>query len=275
MQKRKLEDLNLLDDFLFNKIVSHSEYGQQFSRELLRIVLGKTVGKLQVVPQKVYYGNDPRFHGARLDVYLEEDDAATIYDVEPEQITDKRKLVNIPKRVRFYHSKIDATALKSGADYQQLKNVVVIMIMSEDPFGYNHMVYTIENSCKELPNMPYNDGAKTLFLYTRGTEGNPTEELKSFLHYMEQSNEDNAKSDWLKKVHQMVRDVKRDEEVSLEYMKIFEREEMVREEGRAEGRELQMRELVQKQIDKGKTAKEIADTFDMSVETIENIIKQF
>ena len=46
MQKRKLEDLNLLDDFLFNKIVSHSEYGQQFSRELLRIVLGKTVGKL-------------------------------------------------------------------------------------------------------------------------------------------------------------------------------------------------------------------------------------
>ena len=67
MQNRKLEDLNLLDDFLFNKIVSHSEYGQQFSRELLRIVLGKNVGKLQVIPQKVYYGSDPRFHGARLE----------------------------------------------------------------------------------------------------------------------------------------------------------------------------------------------------------------
>ncbi len=272
MQKRKLEDLNLLDDFLFNKIESHAEYGEQFSRELLRIVLGKTVGRLKVIPQKVYYGNDPRFHGARLDVYLEDEDAATIYDVKPEQITNKKKMVNIPKRVRFYHSKIDATSLNSGADYQQLKNVVVIMIMSEDPFGYNHMVYTIENSCKELPDMPYDDGAKTLFLYTRGTEGNPTEELRSFLCYMEQSSEENAKSDWLKEVHQMVRDVKRDEEVSLEYMKIFEREEMVREEGREEGRELKLLELIQKKLAKGKSVREIAEMLEEHVEVVEQFI---
>ena len=88
---------------------------------------------------------------------------------------------------------------------------------------------------------------------------------------LQQSNEDNAKGDWLKKVHQMVRDVKRDEEVSLEYMKIFEREEMVREEGR----ELQMRDLVQKKLDKGKTAQEIADELEESVEAIESIIGRF
>ena len=69
----------------------------------------------------------------------------------------------------------------------------------------------------------------------------------------------------------MVRDVKRDEEVSLEYMKIFEREEMVREEGR----ELQMRDLVQKKLDKGKTAQEIADELEESVEAIESIIGRF
>ena len=275
MQRRKLEDLNLLDDFLFNKIVCHSEYGEQFSRELLRIVLGKNVGRLQVIPQKVYYGTDPRFHGARLDVYLEEDDVATIYDVEPEQITDKKKLVNIPKRVRFYHSKIDATSLKSGADYRELKNVVVIMIMSEDPFGYNHMVYTIENSCKELPDMPYDDGAKTLFLYTKGTEGNPTEELKNFLHYMEQSNEENAKNDWLKSVHQMVRDVKRDEEVSLEYMKIFEREEMVREEGREEGQVegINLAKIVFRLRRDGLSNEEIAKECNIDILLVEEILE--
>jgi hypothetical protein len=96
------------------------------------------------------------------------------------------------------------------------------------------MWYTIETGCKELPNLPYDDGAKTIFLYTRGTEGNPREELKELLSYMENSCEENAKNDMLKKMHQMMRHVKSDEEVSIEYMKIFEREKMIREEGREE-----------------------------------------
>lgn len=143
----------------------------------------------------------------------------------------KEALVNIPKRVRFYHSKIDAGALKSGEDYRSLKNVIVIMIMSVDPFGYNHMVYTIENSCREIPMMPYDDGAKSLFLYTNGTEGHPTKELRDFLQYVEKSCEENAKNEALKSIHRIVSEVKSNKEVSFEYMKIFEREQMIREEG--------------------------------------------
>ena len=37
-------------------------------------------------------------------------------------------------------------------------------------------------------------------------------------------------------IHRMVQTVKQDKEVSLEYMKILERERMIREEGREEGR---------------------------------------
>jgi hypothetical protein len=71
---RQLKDLNLLYDFLFNKMVSHPEFGEEFSRELLRILFGREFGKLQVVAQKVCYGSDTDTHGARLDVYLEEED---------------------------------------------------------------------------------------------------------------------------------------------------------------------------------------------------------
>jgi hypothetical protein len=39
-----------------------------------------------------------------------------------------------------------------------------------------------------------------------------------------------AKNDMLKKVHQMMGHVKSNEEVSIEYMKIFEREKRIREE---------------------------------------------
>ena len=137
--------------------------------------------------------------------------------------------------IRFYHAKIDARSLKSGESYRMLKKVIVIMITPYDPFGLNHMIYTIRNKCEEIPNMPYDDGARTVFLYTRGTEGNPPEELKQFLHYMEHTTEENAITDNLRSIHQMVNLVKQDEEVSLQYMKIFEREEMLIQQGIEQG----------------------------------------
>ena len=98
------------------------------------------------------------------------------------------------------------------------------------------MVYTIKNSCVEVPELEYEDGAKTIFLYTRGKEGNPPEELKQLLHYMEHSSIENASTESLKKLHRMVTAVKRDGEVGLAYMKSFEREERIRKQGEAEGK---------------------------------------
>ncbi len=235
MNKRKLEELNLLDDFLFNKMVSHPEFGEEFARELLRIILGKEVGKLEVISQKIYYGSNTDRHGARLDVYLEETEEllenATIYDLEPEGESKEEDLKSLARRVRFYHSKIDVGSLKSGQDYRTLKNVIVIFIMPKDPLGANRMFYTIENKCRELPELPYDDGAKTIFLYTKGTEGNPKKELIELLRYMESSCDGNVTNESLKKIDRMMKRIKSDEEVSLEYMKIYEREQMLTEKG--------------------------------------------
>ena len=98
------------------------------------------------------------------------------------------------------------------------------------------MVYTIKNGCIEVPELEYGDGAQTIFLYTRGREGNPPEELKQLLHYMEHSSIENASTENLKKLHRMVTAVKRDGEVGLAYMKSFEREERIRKQGEAEGK---------------------------------------
>ncbi len=245
MEKRKLEDLNLLDDFLFGSVLTYPGIGEKFARELLRTIFGREFGHLTVVPQKIYYGSDTDFHGARLDVYLEEelpDEVNIVYDVEPNQSDDTESVLALPKRVRFYHAKIDARCLKAGEKYTSLKSVVVIMIMPSDPFGLNRMIYTIRSMCQEVPDLPYDDGARTLFLYTRGTEGDPPEELRQFLNYMEKSLEENAKNETLRSIHEMVKLVKQDEEVSLKYMKIFEREEMLVNRGRNLERENTERE---------------------------------
>ncbi|MDO5405915.1 MAG: hypothetical protein Q4F28_01125 [Eubacteriales bacterium] len=247
--KKKLEDLNLLDDFLFGSLVSYPGLGVKFIRLLLQIIFGRTFGKLVVHPQKVYYGSDTDKHGTRLDVYLEEEQesdftaeedeepgGATIYDVEPDQNDNEAARTALPKRIRFYHAKIDAQSLKSGETYHALKNVVIIIITPYDPFGIDRMVYTIQNRCREEPDMLYDDGAMTVYLYTKGHRGNPPEELQKLLRYMEHTTEENATTKELQDIQQMVEVVKRDGEVSIEYMKIYEREEMLLNRGRQEGR---------------------------------------
>lgn len=70
----------------------------------------------------------------------------------------------------------------------------------------------------------------------RGTEGEPEEELQQLLRYMEHTTEENARNATLRNIQRMVEKVKQDGEVSLEYMKIFEREEMLIKQGRKEER---------------------------------------
>lgn len=245
MAKRKLEDLNLLDDFLFGSMVTHPEVGEKFVRESLKTIFGKDFGKLTVVPQKVYYGIDTDKHGARLDVYLEESplentgDVAAVYDMEPDKNDDNNAVKALPRRVRFYHAVIDGNSLNSGESYKQLKDVFVILITTYDPLNGHRMVYTIRNMCQEMPSLPYEDGAQTIFLYTKGTEGDPPKELRELLYYMENTTEENAINDSLKRIHQMVMLVKQDKEVKLSFMKIFEREEMLIKQGQEQGQLLE------------------------------------
>lgn len=91
-----------MDDFLFGTLVSHKEFGEAFCRELLQTIFQRKFGKLKVIPQRQYYGDDTENHGTRLDVYLEEDCAElepeALYDLEAEKAKDKNKRQNLPKR---------------------------------------------------------------------------------------------------------------------------------------------------------------------------------
>lgn len=231
MQKRTLEELNLLDDFLLATMVDHPKYGDSFCRLLLKIIFGREFGKMKIITQKVYYGSDTSLHGTRLDVYLEEElsdsetmELSTIYDLEVDKNDDFQDVLALPKRVRFYHSKIDAISLQSGVGYDMLKNVIIIMIMPYDPFGENQMVYTVSNRILELPEFPYEDGAKTLFFYTKGKKGNLSESIQQLMRYMEDTKRENVTNADLQNMHSMVEAVKENKELRTNYMKAYERE---------------------------------------------------
>lgn len=240
-EKKKLEDMDLLDNFLFGTLVTYPVLGEEFTRRFLKIIFGREFKRLLVVPQKIYYGDDSNLHGARLDVYIEEEASdeecpvqATVYDMEPDKNVGDVKA--LPRRIRFYHAKLDSKSLAAGVDYNSLKNVIVIMITPYDPFGLGRMVYTIKNHCVEVPDMEYEDGAMTLFLYTKG-KWEDNEEMGQLLRYMEDTRDVNAVNDDLAEIHNMVRTVKKDAEVSVAYMRMMEDIEMLMKQGHQKGLE--------------------------------------
>lgn len=243
MQRRKLEELNLMDDFLFNAMLTHPETGEKFTHTILKLLFNRDFKNLKVSAQKFYAGMNTDLRGARLDVCIEGDcvdidgeDIPSVYDVEPDQNDKAEAIAAFPKRSRFYHAIIDSRSLKSGEDFGKLKQVYVIFICNYDLFGYDRVWYTIKNRCLEELEMDYEDGAVTLVLYTRGTKGKISEELRQFLNYMENTDQNNAVNDELKSIQRMVDAVKRDGEVSLRYMKSFEHDQLMYERGIEQGR---------------------------------------
>lgn len=177
--------------------------GEEFARILLSTILGKPIRKVKV------------------------------YDVEPNNKYEKESL---PRRMRYYHALIDTQILASGVDYNRLQNVIIIIILPYDPFDQNRMVYTIQNQCVEKSTISYDDGAKKIFLYTKGTEGNPSQELKDMLKYIENSTQNNITNPNIESIHRFVEKVRRNKEVGINYMKSWEHDKWMRDKGREEGR---------------------------------------
>lgn len=278
--KKKLREMNLLDDFLFGSVVTYPEIGEKFVRILLKTIFGKEFKQLSIAAQKVYYGADNDLHGTRLDVYVEPEieegsvGRATVYDVEPDRKSSSEDIKALPRRMRFYHAKIAARGLEAGADYNELKNVIIIMIMPYDPFGLKRMVYTVKNMCAEVPEMKYEDGASTVFLYTKGTEGATNEAVKQLLYYMESTTCKNAVNDDLREIHRMVETVKRDPEMTIRYLRLMEELNRSKEEGK----KYTIVSQVCKKMRKNKTIEEIAEDLEeeaSGIEPIYNAAKDF
>ena len=90
--------------------------------------------------------------------------------------------------------------------------------------------------------MEYEDGAVTIFLYTKGKQGEASAELKQMLKYFEETTKENAVNGVLQEIHQMVETVKKDGEGTMKYLRIMEHERDLIEQGRREERENTERE---------------------------------
>lgn len=94
--KKTLQELTILDNFLFGAVMSDSEN----CRLLLERILEINIDHVEVVTEKEFRYH-PEYKGVRLDVYVK-DEKGTRFDVEIQV-----KLTPIGRRSRYYHSQID------------------------------------------------------------------------------------------------------------------------------------------------------------------------
>ena len=278
-QKQKtLKDLNLLDRFLFSQAADDPDT----MRDMLEIILGREV-VLKLLPQtEKEQRTHPLNRYVRLDVWAM-DEEERIYNTE----VQKEDTGNLPKRSRFYQALIDSNLLKPGeVGFQRLNPVYIILICPFDLFGYGLYRYTFQMQCKEVPGLSLQDGAVRIFLNTRGqhAKGVP-QELIELLRYMEHTTEEVSASCTSERIHNIqkrIHAIKSSEKIGVKYMQAWEEkileQEKAREEGHAsglrEGLIQKLKELVEKKVQKGYSAEEIAEMLEEDIETIQKLIEE-
>ena len=239
IQNRKpIQELSLIDDFLFTEAMLNKETAELVTRLILERALGINAKHLIIEPQKTINSIDTDRHGIRMDVSITEKAAETenaeiirVYDIEP----NTRKSFSLPKRSRYYQAVTDVKLLGSGIDYDKLPELITIWILPYDPFDKNMMIYHVKNTVEEVPEMNYNDGIRKIFLYTDGENGG-SDELKKLLLYIKQSCFENVADAGLKELHRGVEGIKNNSMIGVKYMQMWEIVELEKRESREAGR---------------------------------------
>ena len=223
---KTLQELNLLDRFLFSEVMADNE----ILEDVLEIILGHPVPLKDKAQAEKELRRTPQNKSVYFDVYGE-DIRDVAYDMEVQQKNTK----DLPKRTRYYNGMIDLNMLHPGEDYSQLKDAYVIMVMPFDLFGEGKYTYTFHMSCDEIPGLKLHDGATRIFLNTHGTDAEGvSEELIQLLRYFEQTTEENAAGSHSRKIEKLqkrVEEIKKNEKVGIRYMNAFEEKMWERREG--------------------------------------------
>lgn len=230
-ESKTLQELNLTDDFLFDVATEELEN----CKAIIELTTGLSLKSLKWKSGQKVIHNLPGKRGVRLDFIAESEDGR-IFDVEMQN----RNEGNIPKRTRFYQALIDAPILKSGErGFDKMNPLYIIIICNYDPYGKKKYCYTFDNQCKEVPGLRLGDEVTKLLLSTKGeNKEEVSKELVDFLHYVTESNENGLPDECderLKRLHESIREIKASADMEVEYMKMEERERIIRDEGKQIG----------------------------------------
>lgn len=233
--RKKFEELEFTDDFMFGKVLTTRP---DLCKKLLELILGVEIKEIRPPEgqksMEASYGSK----GIRLDVYVN-DEKGTVFDLEMQSILK----ADIPKRARYYQGMIDLSMIEKGELYSELKKSYVIFICTGDLFGKRLPVYTFENVCLEDKSLRLGDEAIKVIINPDSDRTGLSEEMNSFLDLLVGKK---ATKGVAKEIAAVIASARKDKRWEGDYMTFDMKLREEREEGRIEGRIDMLADLVRK-----------------------------
>lgn len=231
-EARSLQDLNLVDRFLFDETMEVPGMYQI----TVNILLENNVILLDRVQTEKEFRVSPVLRSVRLDV-VSMDISSKIYYTEMQ----KKNTGNLLKRSRYYQSQLDVSLLEPGSvNFNLLNDTCLILITPFDLFGRGFYRYTFSGACEECPDLKLQDGATRVFINTKGKNRNKfSQEFLEFMEYLTDTSDQRAEaasSERIKMMHREVQKIKASEKMGVKYMQKWEERVYDRLEGKIEGK---------------------------------------
>ena len=273
---KKLQDLNLMDRFLFSELIESAEA----YKLILEIILEREINfKGEPIAE-----NEKRKELlgkiARLDVCAIGDDNR-VYNAE----VQKENQNNLHKRMRYYGALMTSKLLPEGTiDYNKLSDLCMIVIAGFDMGGEGRYRYTVRRMYEGYPDKEVYDGEVIIYLNTKGKDlEGVSSELIAMLEYFEETTDDVALSSGYERIirlNEIVSSIKASDEIGVKYMNAYEERmhdiQEAREQGEKTGEERGRTEGLEAGIAQGEASKalEMAKAMkneNLDIETIAKI----
>ena len=247
---KKLQDLNLMDRFLFSELIENAEA----YKLILEIILEREISfKGQPVAE-----NEKRKELlgkiARLDVCAIGDDDR-VYNAEVQKENEN----NMHKRMRYYGALMTSKLLPEGTiDYNRLSDLCMIVIAGFDMGGEGKYRYTVRRMYEGYPDKEVYDGEVILYLNTKGKDTvGVSNELIAMLEYFEETTDDKALSSGYERIirlNEIVASIKASDEIGVKYMNAYEERMHDIQEAREQGEEIGRSEGLEAGIAQGEAS---------------------
>ena len=228
----------LTNDIIFGWIMKSEENCLAIIRAIL-----PELNITSIVHKEVQHDITPvaSTRGVRFDAVVQ-DDQKRYYDIEMQV----ENTGDLGKRARYYQSQIDNETLMKGETFHKLKESFVIFLCAFDPFSYGLRRYQFHQYEDTIRNLRLDTHAHVLFINSKGTEGEVSNDLAGIIDVMNQKpNQTNPlASKLMKEIDYYNQDSEKRREL-MDYATRLEDERLIgerigekrgRKEGRKEGK---------------------------------------
>ncbi|GGI63406.1 Rpn family recombination-promoting nuclease/putative transposase [Limosilactobacillus caviae] len=220
--RKKWDDADLTDDYIFNKVMLDKE----ICLELLRRILPDlNIKDIQYPNNQQELSLAPDAKAVRFDIYTT-DERNNHYDIEMQVVNEH----NLAKRIRYYQAASTMEAYDKGKTYDFADDSYVIFFCNFDPFNLGFQCYTLHKHIDNAPEHIIRDGQTDILFNIPSTNHDVTPKMQAVLDMIAQRNIEEPDA-FVVKLRERMRKVKQNRKWRAEYMRLsmYEMDQQIRE----------------------------------------------